>query len=404
MSLWTGLAAAALLAGAGAPECPPAEDGWLAARLAADPRLSPRLADAPARRLQILVAELRRLPDGRRELVRRGYRVDADYFFPASAIKTFASVAALRQLAALPPGPGGLRPTRVTPLALCKVGAARCATTLDRSNRAGGRVTLAHEIRKTQLVSDNGAYNRLYDFVGYAAFGELLPRLGFPDVRVEHRLSTGEPPETHRTTPALELRGPGHTWTIPERTGEARAPLVRPDTAIGERHGKPPVPGPIDFAAHNAAPLCALQRLTIALVAPELTVADLGLAADDRDFLLTAMSEDPRASANPLVRDPKRGVDRFKPMLPGLARVLPRERIRYVNKAGKAYGFHVENAYVEDLETGRAFFLAATIYADSDGVIDDDAYDYASVTVPFYADLGELLARELLAGPVSAAP
>jgi hypothetical protein len=72
---------------------------------------------------------------------------------------------------------------------------------------------------------------------------------------------------------------------------------------------------------------------------------------------------------------------------------MPRSRIRYINKAGKAFGFHVENAYIEDTASGRAYFVAATVYANKDGILDDDRYDYADVTEPFYAHLGELLAR-----------
>ena len=63
---------------------------------------------------------------------------------------------------------------------------------------------------------------------------------------------------------------------------------------------------------------------------------------------------------------------------------------------GEAYGFSVENAYVEDRETGRALFLAATIYTNADGVLNDDRYEYAEVAKPFFALLGEALGRELL--------
>lgn len=397
MTAWALVAWLVFGSGAAAEACPPADDGWLRERMQADRRFARVLRDAEGHRLQVLVAEVRVDAEGRRSLVRHGYRVDAEYFYPASAIKTFASVAALRVLAGLPPGPAGERAGPDTPLALCRIGSERCAVDRDESNREGGAITVRHEIRKIQLVSDNGAFNRLYDLVGYAGFGERLPAMGFADVRVEHRLSTGEPEALHRTTPALELRAPGHTWTIAARTGEARPANVRAGTQVGAAHGAGAEPGPIEFATHNAAPLCALQRLTLALVLPELTSARLGLAEGERGLLVSAMGEDPRASSNPRYGDPGRSIDRFKPMLKGIARVVPRRWVRYVNKAGKAYGFHVENAYVEDTRTGRAFLVAATIYADDDGVIDDDRYDYAAVTGPFYAALGELLARELLA-------
>lgn len=380
-----------------------ASDGWLETRLRADPHFSKVLADPARYRLQILVTEIIKEPDGARRLVRHGYRVGAEYVYPASAIKTFAAVAAMRAVAALPPTASGARADLDTPLAVCTFGARRCVRTRDRSNRDGGLITLGHEIRKTQIVSDNDAFNLLYNFVGHRELNEYLRTHGFPDVRVEHRLSTGERPAAHRRTPRIDLRLGAGTLTVPERVSDlVTRPADAPPIPVGVAHRGPDgvdIPSPKDFVDNNAAPLCALQRLTVALVAPELGAVDLELAPADRERLLAAMQVDPHASLNPRYTSPAQTVDRFKPLLPGIARVRPRARIRYLNKAGKAYGFHLDNAFIEDLETGRAFLVAAAMYADRDGVVDDDRYDYADVTVPFFADLGELLARELLRPP-----
>jgi hypothetical protein len=40
--------------------------------------------------------------------------------------------------------------------------------------------------------------------------------------------------------------------------------------------------------------------------------------------------------------------------------------------------------------------VAAAIYTNSDGVLNDDRYDYESVALPFMAELGEIVAREWL--------
>ena len=82
-----------------------------------------------------------------------------------------------------------------------------------------------------------------------------------------------------------------------------------------------------------------------------------------------------------------------------LRRVIPAERLRVTNQVGLAYGFTVENAYVEDVETGRSFFLAGTLYTNANGVLNDGVYEYDTLALPFWADLGEALARELLLEP-----
>lgn len=378
---------------ASADPCSGASDDWLESRMRAAGGFEAVLGDPSGHRLQILVSEVVKGPDGATTLVRHGYRVGAEYIYPASAIKTFASVAALRSLAAARPVVD-----LDTPLVLC--GARRCGGSRDRSNREGGKRTLGHEIRKMQIVSDNGAFNRLYDYVGHREINAQMAAMGFSTVRIVHRLSTNEGPAAHRRTPRMQLRPGRQIVEVPARDSEALPlPPPEPGLQVGRAHiglDDARVAAPMDFTGRNTASLCALQQLSVALVAPGLGTVELGLSEAQRELLLAAMTVDPRASKNPSFTDPTQSAERFKPLLPGITRVLPRAQIRYVNKAGKAYGFHVENAYIEDLSGGRAFFVSAAIYADQDGTVGDDRYDYAEITAPFFTALGELLARALL--------
>jgi hypothetical protein len=49
-------------------------------------------------------------------------------------------------------------------------------------------ITVAHEIRKLFLVSDNRAFNRLFDLVGRTALNRLLWDSGLASARLFHRL------------------------------------------------------------------------------------------------------------------------------------------------------------------------------------------------------------------------
>lgn len=392
LAVLLGLGAVSPCAGAG-------DDGWLAARMQEAGKFTALLREPATHRLQILVTERVTGADGQQRLVPHSYRVGAEYVYPASAIKTFAAVAAMRALAKI-----GEPVDLDTPLALCRSRARRCTSTRDPSNLAGGVVTLGHEIRKMQIVSDNRAFNRLYDFVGHREINQDLQSLGFHDVHLQHRLSTSELPAARRRTPPMQLRGGAAVVEIPARDSDLAVSVRDHELTVGSAHigpGDVRVPAPMDFADRNAAPVCALQRLTVALVAPTLAQVDLGLESKHREFLLAAMQVDPHGSQNPRFTDPAQSIDRFKPLLPGITRVLPAAQIRYINKAGKAYGFHLDNAYIEDTRSGRAFFVTAAIYADRDGTVGDDNYAYTDISVPFFADLGELLARALLLAPAA---
>jgi hypothetical protein len=66
--------------------------------------------------------------------------------------------------------------------------------------------------------------------------------------------------------------------------------------------------------------------------------------------------------------------------------------VRVFNKVGEAYGTLTDVAYIVDFEHDVEFILAATILCNSDGIFNDDRYDYDRVGFPFLAKLG----REVL--------
>ncbi|MHC4992397.1 MAG: serine hydrolase, partial [Planctomycetota bacterium] len=148
----------------------------------------------------------------------------------------------------------------------------------------------------------------------------------------------------------------------------------------------------------NAVTLRDLQDMLAALVRPDIDINRRGfpeLTVAQRQFLLEAMRQLPRESADPRY-DAKDHPDEYvKFLLPGLARVVPLPHLHVYNKVGRAYGFSIENAYVEDARTGAGFFLAAVLYTNPNGTVNDGEYDYERLADPFFADLGEVIAREI---------
>ena len=67
------------------------------------------------------------------------------------------------------------------------------------------------------------------------------------------------------------------------------------------------------------------------------------------------------------------------------------DHVKIFNKVGLAYGFLLDNAYIVDLENKIEFFLSAVVYSNSNGVLNDDSYDYDTLTIPFLADIGRAI-------------
>ena len=65
--------------------------------------------------------------------------------------------------------------------------------------------------------------------------------------------------------------------------------------------------------------------------------------------------------------------------------------VRVFNKVGWSYGFLTDVSYVIDFEHKVEYMLAATVYVNSDGVLNDNRYEYNSVGHPFLYQLGQAI-------------
>jgi hypothetical protein len=379
------------------------QDFDLEAAMRTRPATAAVLAAAEDHRLQMLLTHVERR-DGRwirtREQV---FRVDAEYAYPASAIKlvgAIAAVARMEELARSNPAIG-----LDTPLSFEPLFPGEEPWRHDPSNLDGGTVTLRHEIRKLFLVSDNPAYNRCFDYAGRDELHRVCEDAGLEGVRAVHRLSVARTEQQNRMSPRILWRDEAGEWRSLLEEREAKRALApmrahRFEVGVGWLRGSgEKVQEPMDFSTKNRAPLRDLQAALAMLVDPRLVAeGSKGFALSDehRRFLLETAMERPEDSANPRYEDKKIVAERFKFLLRGLKRHVREDEILYANKIGRAYGFSTENAFVVHEGRGVGFLFAATLYTNRDGVLNDDKYDYAEVADPFFEELGDLLGAACL--------
>lgn len=374
-------------------------DEQLQAALRANPRLAPIIDNAAEYRLQIVLGLVQTDPDGRSVLRQQTFRTDEEYFYPASTVKLFAAVAAAQKLAEL------REETTYaidldTPMIVHPLFEDDVLELDDPENLETGSITVRHAIREIFLVSDNQAYNHLYELVGQEGLAESMRAAGLNRPRIVHRLSEFRTPEEHRQLPEITFVGLNFKHTIPQHTTEPLPPHEPVDRILvgrGYYSDEILVEEPMDFSTKNYFPLVDLQRGLCMLVRPDVDCGGPGFELDDeaRDEMMEAMSIYPRKSSNPKY-DREEYPDHYvKDLLPGLERAISKKRIKIYNKTGQAYGFTTENAWVVDTQTGSHFFLAATIYTNKDGILNDDEYEYEEIALPFMADLGETVARTL---------
>ena len=374
-----------------APAAQGDEATLLEALLRPNPVCAPVIAAAAKHEVQILYTQIDRDADNRPHFTRHEYRVDPTaYFYPASTIKLAGALLALEKLNQL--GIAGV--DRHTPV---RIDSAHSGQTRVRQDATApdGLPTIAHYIRKLFAVSDNDAYNRLYEFVGQQRMNEGLWEKGYRDVRLTHRLAIFRSPDENRhTNPLAFYRGNQVLYQQPmlvnPHTYRAPAPILKGQGQV--RNGEF-IPQPRDFTGSNYMSLEVLQAVLIAVLFPEELPAEqrFDLRPDDYRFLYRAMSMLPRECPHPQY-DPQKFYDSYvKFFMFGDSKDPIPESVRIFNKVGLAYGYVIDNAYIVDFERGVEFLLTAALLVNDNGIFNDGQYEYDEVGLPFLAELGRVI-------------
>lgn len=349
--------------------------------------------------LQISLVRVRRDAQGRAHLARPVcYRVrPREYFYPASTVKLAAGVLALEKLERLQattPGLNADSPMRTDSASAGQTRALRDLTAIS------GRPSMGHYVRKMLLVSDNDAFNRLYEFVGPQELNAGLRRLGLHRARLVHRLSVGDgEPGWRHTNPIRFFADTAETHLLlaqPAAYWAAPMPAARVQLAslyIGQAHltdSGQRVAQPLDLSQKNVFSLPDLQHLLQAVVLPETLPASqrprLTLASYSR--LRDALSQLPPQSKSPHYDSLAFPSTYAKYLLGGGGTTRLPAGVQVYNKIGQAYGFLIDNAYLVNAAHKVEFLLATVLYVNADGVLNDDNYEYDTVGLPFLRDLG----------------
>ncbi|UYZ59377.1 class A beta-lactamase-related serine hydrolase [Hymenobacter latericus] len=354
------------------------------------------MANPDAHRVQIIYTQIRRDAAGKPHFKSYAYRLKpSEYFYPASTVKLPAAAVALQKMRRL----NAAKLERETPLRIDSAFAGQTRVLLD-SSALGYRPTIGQYIRKVLLVSDNEAFNRLYEYVGQQELNRSLQQAGLANTRIIHRLSVGDKePGSRHTNPVTFFADTTLRTELYRQPAAFNESALPPMSATNIRIGKAYMEGnrrveqPLDFSTKNEFPLRDQQQVLRLLLFPESVPPQqrFDLAPDEYAFLRKYMRLLPRQSRYPRY-NPTEYPDNYAKFLlaGGKSTALP-EGVRIYNKIGQAYGFLIDNACIVDSLRGVEFMLSAVVYANHDEVLNDDQYDYDTVGFPFLRRLGELV-------------
>lgn len=271
--------------------------------------------------------------------------------------------------------------------------------------------SISRSIERMLIVSDNGAFNRLLEFVGMQRVNTELVQNGFGEALIQARLGSCTPVDNARGRD-FELRQyngiyAGMPSSEVQRSHHApRPPSHGQNVQIGDAYldfADQRVEGPRDFGLSNHFSIFDSHRIMCNLADqaafPEPLLDSLSTA--HRRYLLQILRTLPRQALPPYpqVEYP----DSYgKFLLWGDRADLMPENLQIANKIGEAYGFLHDSAWISQIGAQPInCVLSASIYVNADGVLNDNKYEYEALGIPFLAELGRQVVARLPANLIT---
>ena len=219
-------------------------------------------------RLQIIYTQVDRNPDQLPSFTTHYYHFDPEkYFYPASTVKFPATVLGLEKVNHYQ----SLGLKKESPLTV-GVGFEGQTAVYEDSTSENRKASIDHYIKKIFVVSDNDAYNRLYELLGQDGFNQRMWDLGYPETRIRHRLSIPLSLEQNRyTNPITFYDEKGkQLFNQPQWRSVLNLSVNSNENLIGKAHlvkGET-VDSPMDFSVKNFFNLDEQQRFLRQIIFP----------------------------------------------------------------------------------------------------------------------------------------
>ena len=319
---------------------------------------------------------------------------DNRYFYPASTVKmptAFLAIEYLNELSATNP-----EIDLHTRIKYDSIAPPQTPEVIDTSSSTG-YPSVAHYIEKIFSVSDNNAYNRLYELMGQDYINERMKEKGiFKNSKIIHRVGvSGFDEESSRYTNPYQLINE-HGEVIYNQdelyalyqdypvTADVKKGVGRYDDDLDSV-----IYEPFDFTYKNYLSITELQQSLIRVIYPELfdSTEQYNINEEQMGFLRSTMKKTPDQYAH--LKDNSDYYDSYvKFFMYGDSQEAIPDHIEISNKVGWAYGYLTDNAHIRDTEQNIEFFLTATIHVNRNQIYNDGVYEYDSIGMPFLAELG----------------
>ena len=343
----------------------------------------------PSHEVQILYTSIERDSLGQPNFTEWDFGLDESYYFyPASTAKLLIAILALQKLNLLHQKGHAINkdtPFRVTDFQH------QLPVVID-STLNSGFYSVSRLIKEIFLVSDNDAYNVLFDFLGTDAINRELQKRGLNNTEIHHKfLSGGDNSKTWVYTFFGGQDTLYHQPSIHSNFDRNHKNLGGVYKGKGYLENGKRVTASMDFSRKNRISIRDLNGLIKRVIFPEVFPEDqrFQLSEEDLTFLRFWMSRTTLESPYSKHTNSQEYWDSYnKFFIYGDTKGAMTDTLRIYNKVGAAYGTLTDVAYLKEKNSGIEFMLTATVLVNNNQIFNDDQYEYESVGIPFLAALG----------------
>ena len=355
------------------------------------------MIDSSSYEIQIIYTQVDR-DDGGNPHLQSFYvnRDDDHYFYPASTVKMPVAFLALQRINELQK----LNPkiniySRLEHLA----GHSQQREVSIDSSSSTLYPNVAHYIEQIFSVSENDAYNRLYEFLGQDYINEELRDKGvFRNSRIRTRVGiSGFDTKSNRFTNPITIRDENGSILYEQEEYEAIyndfPVLKKTSKGIGyyDDDTKSIVEDSFDMSEKNFINLTDLEASLRKIIFPELYDASerFDLSQSQYEFLYSVMPKTPLDFDFHQAHAGEYYDSYVKFFYNGDSKEPIPDHIKIFNKVGWAYGTLTDCSYIADVKNNIEYFLTATILVNKNGIYNDGEYEYQEKGLPFFSKLGE---------------
>ncbi|HYM95179.1 MAG TPA: hypothetical protein VET23_13640, partial [Chitinophagaceae bacterium] len=220
-------------------------------------------------------------------------------------------------------------------------------------------------------------------------------KMGYEDAQIFHRLNITLNEDENRHSNTVKFFDNNGKLIYEKPAENSQLVYAQRNTKMGKGYlsGNLIIYEPFDFSKKNRLSIADLHNILRSIIFPQAVSPQqrFNLSKEDYDYLHKCMSMFPRESKYPSYDTTEYPDTYVKFLLCGGEKKLPYTSIRIFNKPGDAYGFMIDADYVVDFKNNIEFIVTAVIYCNSDGIFNDDKYDYNTIGYPFFKHLGQVI-------------